>query len=76
LKLLVPDPCPCIQIEWSNLTGRVGEEVMNLETAEVESSTAQPPQDVEPLEAATDPQVRKRNEFVKGETCGTVRLSS
>ena len=62
LEFFVPDPRPCIQFERSHLKGRVGVEVlMSLVMTEVESSTAQPLQDVEPLERATAPQVGKRS---------------
>jgi hypothetical protein len=40
LKLLVPNPRPCIQIEQSNLKCRVGEKEMNFGTTEVEFSTS------------------------------------
>ena len=48
---------------------------MDFATMKVESSIAQPLQDVDPLERAATPQVCKRDEFVKGEIRGTVRLS-
>ena len=62
----MPDPRPCIQIEWSNLKYGMGEEEMNLVMTEVEGSAAEPLQDVKPLERATAPQVCKCYEFVKG----------
>ena len=62
----MPYSHPSVQIEWSYLKDCVGEEKMNLVTMEVKCSAVEPTQDVEPLQRATAPQVRERDEFVEG----------